>query len=143
MTKGAARWILGTALLIVVVRATPTVEGMRSLMFGGLYLLCAVCAVSLSLSIAEKTLIDLAAKWRARSFDPCGVMDFSGRPCMLPDTHADREHATAWQPTEADEAIEQRHRFDDVASEGRDERRYARGQLKRVTRTGAVAEPAR
>lgn len=139
------RYAAAAVVLYAVMRAAPTVDGMRDVMFGALYFLGAVCAVSMAVSLCEYVAIDFGKKWRARVFDPCGVLDFNGEPCMLPDGHGAREHATGWVVTDAGTAtlltIEQRHRFDDVAAEGRIERRYGRGQLAKVMSNGDVPTP--
>lgn len=129
-------------VLYVLMRVAPTVDGMQAFAFASLYFLGGVCAIAVALSVAEMTVLDLGKKFRDRWFDACGVLDFNGAPCMLPDGHTDREHATAWVECSRDGTIEHRHRFDDVTAEGREEKRRGRGQLPKVSRTGTAAETA-
>lgn len=146
-SAGWVRYAIAGVVLYALVRIAPTVDSMRGFMLGACYFLAGVCAIAVALSVLEYTTIDLGRKWRARVFDACGLMDFNGDPCMLPNGHHDHEHATAWVVVDRgtqphDLIIEHRHRFDDVAAEGRVERRYGRGQLAKVMRGGDVPETA-
>lgn len=116
----------------------PTADDVRAVFLGACYVLGAVVALSIAVSVFEATVRGVVLRWKdpGRVFPPCGLQDYHGHPCMLPADHLEREHATLWMEHADRFDMEERHRFDDTATEGRFERRYKRGHLSNVTRTG-------
>ncbi len=119
-------------------------EAARAAWWVMVYCVGAAIAFSVAVLVIEATIVEAVRRFRARrasrpaGFDPCGLLDYQRRPCLLPADHAEHEHATMWQQCGDRSDTEGRHRFDDTATEGRYEYRIAQGlgYLPRVTRDG-------